>query len=133
MFEMPEVVQSYGSCGIIDKEVSISNGIVDQPLSGFLDNPFFTFAELRFLVFPQNLSLNKKYEFYVKYTAQGGATLWSSKKTLIVGCTEDVIPLVYFRYDIGPNFYARFNGTSTTNIYFLRPETPLWYCFGIGY
>ena len=39
---------------------------------------------------PQDISINQIYEFYVKVIAIGGGYFVSNKKTLVVGCTNDL-------------------------------------------
>ena len=90
-FMLPIFSTSVASCPAEVFEVSTTNTGVNQPGSGFVVNGAETsVGSGSYVVKPQDDSLDLKYEFYVKVTARGGSVLFSSKYTLIIGCTSDM-------------------------------------------
>lgn len=74
-FMMPRLDSTLGVCPIVTLQSSTINGGVINPGSNFLNDPVETFpGSGMYKVCPHDDSLDARYEFYVKYTADGGAS-----------------------------------------------------------
>ena len=85
---LPAVVSSISDCAITTRETTASSSSV-VAVTGGLGNP--TASGSNFVVIPTTISNDYEYlSWYVKYTADGGKTLFTGVKSLYVGCTSSV-------------------------------------------
>ena len=82
------VTSSLAACVITTRQTTSSSTSV-VALSGLqLNDPSALGSD--FVVIPTQLANDYEYTFYAKFTADGGAEIWTPQLTLIVGCTSSV-------------------------------------------
>ena len=115
-------------CPIISYLTSNINTAVNLPASNFVQNPSLVSSD--YLVYPQDDTVDGKYEFYINVAAKGGAEIYSQKMTLIVGCTSDFVMTQDPLFNVGTiNLMVN---DPTSDIYTILPPTvspsPPAYC-----
>ena len=89
-FRLPAFLSSVPTCVLLTYQPSTINTGLTQPATGFVQDGVESPASSGiFMVFPQDDTVDLKYQFYLKATADGTSNYYSTLFTLIVGCTSD--------------------------------------------